>query len=278
MKARRKLLPAIAMLTISAVVLCSASYAWFTMSRTVTADGMELTAIAPTNLLISNAVDGAYAETTTVTETFGESKLIPASSVNGTALFAARNIKTAQLGAPDAETNFDDVSAQAISTTGDGYYADFKLWLKTDGEDDVDVTLSQIAALTNIADKTTADGKDITEAVRFAILDGTGAAFAGAKNVYQFSKTFFGTVTGPIAKVGAADDWKGVADTQITDGTKIFTCVGGGTPTAVTVRVWIEGQNAKCISANAAADFQLQVGFSDVLYTEGVTPAPTEAP
>ena len=53
MKKMRRLIPAIAMLLVSAVMLSTASFAWFTMNEAVTATGMQVKAKASGNLLIS---------------------------------------------------------------------------------------------------------------------------------------------------------------------------------------------------------------------------------
>ncbi|MGI6716577.1 MAG: hypothetical protein ACOX3X_05195 [Eubacteriales bacterium] len=62
MKATKKIIPALVMLLVSAVLLSTASYAWFSMNTQVTATGMSVTAKAPTSLLISK---------TSATEGFG---------------------------------------------------------------------------------------------------------------------------------------------------------------------------------------------------------------
>ncbi len=49
----RKLLPAFAMLTVSAISLSSATYAWFTMSRTVEITGIQMTATTPDTIQLS---------------------------------------------------------------------------------------------------------------------------------------------------------------------------------------------------------------------------------
>ena len=57
MKKFRKLLPALSMLLISALLMGSSTFAWFSMNTTVTATGMEATAAAPSSLLISVTSD-----------------------------------------------------------------------------------------------------------------------------------------------------------------------------------------------------------------------------
>ena len=56
----KKLIPAIAMLLISIVLLSTASFAWFSMNTTVSVTGMEIKAKTDnTYLLINNSVSGA---------------------------------------------------------------------------------------------------------------------------------------------------------------------------------------------------------------------------
>ena len=53
MKKMRRLIPAVAMLMVAAVMLSTASFAWFTMNEEVTASGMQIQAKATGSLLIS---------------------------------------------------------------------------------------------------------------------------------------------------------------------------------------------------------------------------------
>ena len=55
----KKLIPAVVMLLVSAVVLSTASYAWFTMGSQASATGMTVTAETASSLLIINAKDMA---------------------------------------------------------------------------------------------------------------------------------------------------------------------------------------------------------------------------
>lgn len=61
MKKFRKLLPALSMLLISALLMGSSTFAWFSMNTTVTATGMSIKAEVPTQLLIKgSATDAKY--------------------------------------------------------------------------------------------------------------------------------------------------------------------------------------------------------------------------
>lgn len=57
MKKMRKLIPAFSMLLVAAIMLSTASYAWFTMSTKATAEGMKVKATASSSLLIVDATE-----------------------------------------------------------------------------------------------------------------------------------------------------------------------------------------------------------------------------
>ena len=64
--AKKKLISAIAMLTVSAVTLSTATYAWFTMNKDVKVTGMKLQATAEKGILINEmqgVSDGTWSET-----------------------------------------------------------------------------------------------------------------------------------------------------------------------------------------------------------------------
>jgi hypothetical protein len=66
--ARKKLLSAVAMLTVSAVTLSTATYAWFTMNKEVSVNGMKLQAQAEKGILINEKAgvsEGTWSETAT---------------------------------------------------------------------------------------------------------------------------------------------------------------------------------------------------------------------
>jgi hypothetical protein len=81
--AARKLIPAIGMLTVSAMMLSSSTYAWFTMNKEVQVNGMELRTRVSGNLLIcQDNVDANY-KPDTVTQARA-ALLEPVSSINAT--------------------------------------------------------------------------------------------------------------------------------------------------------------------------------------------------
>lgn len=310
--AKRKLIPALAMLVVAAVTLTSASYAWFTMSRNVSADGIQLTATAPTNLLIASGavsaddttgkwdgtVPGLYDSKTTVAminegeaSVINVGKLKPVSSLDGLNFFAPKTM-TAANGAPTAQTewytNADTAELKAVNGTADGYYIDVPLWLKSTGSEDITVGLD--LDNTSITDKA---GKPLYKAVRVALLneDGTVAVTDGQTapvDKYQFhtatdwAAEWVGKdIVGPIKEVAAPEtDYKGVSDAdQYATGTeKLFSMAAPDrskdeteTVKKIVVRIWIEGQDGRCVTANAGQSFQVALGF------QVITPADSTA-
>ena len=107
MKKTRKLIPALAMLLLSAVLMSTASFAWFSMNTTVTVNGMSITAeVKETFLLISN--DPAAASDPTVIQT-GSKTVIGLEETTATAVFPAEMA--------DTSTNNDNLTFQYFQGT-----------------------------------------------------------------------------------------------------------------------------------------------------------------
>ena len=85
MKKTLKLIPAIAMLLISAVMLSTATFAWFSMNNRVTVTGMTLTTKVSSNLLIS--ADNVEANFANTLEQERTGLIEPASTINGIAYY-----------------------------------------------------------------------------------------------------------------------------------------------------------------------------------------------
>lgn len=108
--AAKKLLPAFAMLMVSASMLATSTYAWFSMNKDVTVTGMSVTAKSDTTFLVVKAV-GATANTLDGVKTYNHTsddantptaQLYPAAhddiaaTVNATAIDAADQTNTSE--------------------------------------------------------------------------------------------------------------------------------------------------------------------------------------
>ena len=107
--AKKKILPAVGMLAISAAMLSSATFAWFTMNKTVTVTGMEMKTQVGSNLLVSP--DTTEANFKTSLSQSRAALLEPVSTVNGLNYFYTVNAK----GNGDAQA--DDYVAYSESTS-----------------------------------------------------------------------------------------------------------------------------------------------------------------
>jgi len=116
--AKRKLAAATAMLTISALMLSSATYAWFTMNKEVQVIGMEVKAHAEEGLLINevaSAISTTWDEQAQGKATAELISLRPASSSNLTTFWHANSKKSS-----DEAGLGDDKSNTVVITAGTG--------------------------------------------------------------------------------------------------------------------------------------------------------------
>lgn len=208
--AKKKLIPAVEMLTTSAVMLSTATYAWFTMSREVEVTGIKLTATTPQTIEISlgqattsntltHGVEATApnsddmwthtAATGSVYQDFG--KLIPVSSVDGFNMFYTEKATENGKKVSDVPNPFTKAETavgwefkeggksaetgavvNAAENDGSGYYLDIPVWFRTTSTDAV--TLGLEVEIKNSSDD---DTKSVLyKAARVAILPETKSA------------------------------------------------------------------------------------------------------
>lgn len=141
MKKMRKLIPAFAMLLVSAIMMSTASFAWFTMGSTADATGMQITATADSSLIISTSttyekfsVANNQAQVASQTQ-----KLYPATHIteNDSAETFTTLLKApADTGKVDAGTGIYNGSEWVNATTSatGGNYIDYTVYLATAGQ------------------------------------------------------------------------------------------------------------------------------------------------
>ena len=195
--AKKKLIPAVAMLTASAVMLTTATYAWFTMNRSAQVEGLQMSATTSSSLEISlgelDSVTNPAKDSTTWTRKIAVSdfykeigKLKPASSATGNVLYHVDETGVYAGGTKVA----DDTDVEAVKTnntakltpgkaTGKiaqltedrdcGYFIDVPMWIRSSNK-----TASTVYCTVSIVDgenaDTTATGTDLLKAVRVAII------------------------------------------------------------------------------------------------------------
>ena len=248
-KARHKLIPAIIMLIVAAITMSTASYAWFTMSNRVEVTGINLSVVAPTNLLIREKGTGNFTNSITVAAN-PSGKLSHASSEKGEVMFTVENpiANVKPDGTLKADTNIVTTTTPVAST--DGYYVDFEFELINTGSTVATIGLNNLQI--NVGTTSVAGG-DVVKAVRFAILDNDG------------SKGVFGMVPGNLTVYGAAGTALPTGNQTVisSTATSMFDVLADGVISPltnqkeITVRIWIEGQDPDCVSLNAGSSFNI---------------------
>ncbi|MEG1981681.1 MAG: hypothetical protein RR073_04155 [Clostridia bacterium] len=242
-----RIIAAIAMLVVSATALTTSSFAWFTMNKEVSATGLSLTATVPTNLEISDSENGTYGATVALKT--ATKKFVPISGTGyleatpTTTLFYADTNKTDGVKTTIAA---DDVTFKAIPGASDAarqYYVDVPVWIRSKAPLDtgasIDVAVSKLDINTDA----------LKDAYRVAIID----------------KSFIYS-NGLTVKT-----WKPLATATTIAGTDSTTVVGGGVVAnipengaaqKVTLRIWLEGQDAACLTAQAGKTVTMDIQFT----------------
>lgn len=125
----KKLIPAICMLLISAVLMGTSTFAWFSMNTKVTVSSMTVKATASKNLLISSTQDGTYLARLVLTTK--NEKLVPVSTgVKPIPAFFKQDYVGSQMQADSYDRKNSTFQA---ATTND--YVKETMWIKTTGAD-----------------------------------------------------------------------------------------------------------------------------------------------
>lgn len=206
--AKKKLIPAVAMFTASAVMLSTATYAWFTMNKEVQVTGLNMTATAGRSLEISlGEIDadgkptGTAATGTVATPDMSSKswknviavsdyyatigKIQPASSIDGNNLYFAQDEKVYAGGiavddtATITKTTTDNEAPLTLQTetTKDlvnaedpakGRYVDIPVWIRTTKTTDQNVTCNVVLSDDDM--EGSEEGSELQKAVRIAVI------------------------------------------------------------------------------------------------------------
>ena len=112
MKKFRKLIPALAMLLVSATMMGTSTYAWFSMNTAVQATGMQVQAVAEDGIVIANSAKASWSNTATAQVT--SATLVPTSAAAVTSPAFVHNSST---NADQAQGNQASASYTDLSLT-----------------------------------------------------------------------------------------------------------------------------------------------------------------
>ena len=112
----KRLIPALAMLLVSAILLGTSTFAWFSMNTQVTATGMQVKAVAEDGLLIKNELDTDAVTNWKVSTTASYGTLVdlaPTSTTDVTAWYHAKSDNQNDAKANQDAANYETLSANA---------------------------------------------------------------------------------------------------------------------------------------------------------------------
>ena len=277
MKLSRRLIPAIAMLMVSAVLMSTASFAWFSINSEVQATGMAITATADSSLVIKGDSDSSYSSV--AKNVYGSSNekddavqpnLKPCTSSDGVN-FAHLTAGILVLDAADAQSSWggDGFQSKDLTSVNANNFAQYvtktTYSIKNIGAD-AEVYVSGIT----VTGKTATAGK-LAPALRVAVKVGGDAV-----KVYKPDANANLLAEG----VGAYDETNGWS----LDPDYTYTAIGGDTPVIVgdlqadkaedvIIYIWVEGQDDACMSDNVdTTAFQVVVNFASKKVETAVQP------
>lgn len=254
----KKIIPSICMLLVTAVLMGTSTYAWFSMNREVKATGMQVSAVTSSNLIISdktinfNTDDSYSISLTDNANTY--TALTPVSSANGKDFYiTASSAEANDSAAVPSDATF--TKQDKASDTKAVYYIVKSVFVGVKGVNDLGAL--SVNASVKYIDKSNneATAQDIYKALRFAVYYKTGTnnavIFGGA--------TTTATQWNGVSDTGALNKEGGIT-TSVTTVDKATAIAGLSTLTAgqeyeIAIVVWLEGQDTNCTAnkTNAAS-------------------------
>jgi hypothetical protein len=279
--ARKRIMASASMLVVSAIMLSSATYAWFTMNKEVSVTNMQVKAVAEDGLLVNEvatADDTNWDNEATANQTAASAVLLhPSSTTDATTWYHGASKKsnseagaTSNTVSPDliggaytTLSGLTPITAMSVATatagsqavrstmgtsaTADaGYYVHYTYYLKSSGAE-VDLTDNanslSIESVTATLPDTQASG-DLNPSIRVGIqLEDEFYIYAP---VDGFTDTYY-VAAGTTATTAVAGD-----TVTATDLSTLPAAGANGTP--VEVYIWYEGEDEACKSDNAQAE------------------------
>ena len=278
----KKLISALALLLISAVLLSTASFAWFSMNTQVTVTGMSVTAKVNDNLQIApTTVNGTTKEADSSFKygyvmTHTEQLLEPVSSINGVDFYytSTKNVQANGDAASETYVAYNHASTSLFDdnygTTGAKGYVEYAVQLKADNSHD-DTRYVNLTTLNITYAGDTADQKAFRVAVFVNDMGVDGATAAtvptesSLKTLLKMSGSTNYTTGKAVTSTSALGDLTNKADIAA----NIGSVAGNSTRYfKVVVRLWIEGEDTTCTNNTFAAlnekwSFDLKFAFEE---------------
>lgn len=267
---KKMLLSSIAMLLVALVALGSATYAWFTISKTVTAEDIQVKAITTAGLEISNTSATSGYDSSVSFSTPGEVSLKPISwdtaAANG--YLPAANVESAD-GTYTGTYKTGEAPITSIASgnnSANANFAAFKVWVRSAANADGSYSAHTVDAT-------------VTATGGSGVLNGTAYARARLIDVSTSSKTrnFWDAASGSGTGIKATDGTTNSIDYKafgtVSDSTaspavdmSVSSTNANETGKEFILLVWFDGADADCKDANknATADFTITFTATDM--------------
>ena len=279
MKKMRKIIPALAMLLISAVMMSTASFAWFSINDSVTATGMQIKATSSGGLAIgsftgenTHPTSQQYYTNATVAWTNHIKTTGGTSTYNATlqpvSLDDGKWTSGSSAAADDYNTTVKYANQSSVAVTNNPYYLLSKWDIKSlDDATDVTATGLYVDGIKVEYTKQDNANDNLLKTIRVAMrVNGTDwYYFAPGYAAGTTGLTYASYTSGEAANVvtyGTTD-----ANTIVTGTTSlhahICSTLTKSTATTVEVFIYFEGEDESCTSVNAAmaVDYNITLTF-----------------
>lgn len=287
MKKARKIIPALAMLLVAAVMMSTASFAWFSMNTTATATGMQIKATSSGGLAIAvngtkNAApaDGsAYKTSVDMTNAWtNEATAVePVSNSYGTDNWfygTAASVDDYAIASDGTYTTIGTINPAGADKQGAGYFFHTQVFVKSLSEAHKTGATGplKVSAITLKNGNTTGAGANLEKALRVAVRYTDGGTvkwlyFAPKASAAAVTELGYVKDADTAAKYGASDNMF-IGDTKTgstgdnftkTYGTTNGVLFAGGTgsgltydtPVQIDIFVYFEGEDVNCTTQNA---------------------------
>jgi hypothetical protein len=250
----KKLIPAAGMLMVSAMMLASSTYAWFSMNRAVDVTGMQVKVQGEKGLVVANAAteNRTYSVEATTTDTALKT-LIPGSTSNLTSWVHSESANPAQANTQKA------YDAATLGTN----YVKHTFYIRSSTPEAFTVASLNVHDVT-VTGHTTGTGEQVlSKSLR------VGVKLAGDDTVFIYAPVYGASETVSANSIQLATGAYSTADGARAS----VTPTKSGTPTTGTlttipantgdgiqadVYLWFEGEDPNCISNNLVATSSLE--------------------
>lgn len=263
---KTKLLYSLAMLAVSAVVLTTASYAWFSISNQPKVEDITLTAGTFGGLTISKTESGEFKDTVNLsTDITTGTVLRPITSPNGIDFYKPTYGSAGKVTGVEANKVNDLSTISNKSQADGGYIAASSFYLKATGGSSDKVKI-QLASGTKVENK---DGGQAAYAIRIAfVVDGTSTCKV-------FEPNADGSATGASGDQYAMPGYQSLTtvkqdvagkfalnNSYTSDYSEDLFEIPVDRATKITMYIWVEGADKDCVNGIASKVLTTSLQFT----------------